>query len=83
MRRSRLIRFGRIKYTLLVDTDSARALLHYREGAGWCERARAGPRDSSRSDAAPWLEFTSDLAAHAVGAGRNLSLPVLTFGMER
>jgi Uma2 family endonuclease len=27
-----------IKYIVLVDTDSARALLHYRDGAGWRER---------------------------------------------
>ena len=44
---------------------------------------RAGPRNSSRRDTAPWFEFPSDLAARAVGVGRNLALAVLSFGMER
>ena len=51
--------------------------------SGTSASPRAGPCNLSRSDTAPWFEFPSDLAARAVGVGRNLALAVLSFGMER
>lgn len=67
-----------VKYIVLVDTDSARLLLHYRDGAGWSERIY-----ENLTDIIEFSEIGASLALSDVYYGLELKPKPASFLGER